>query len=559
MRSRTLLFLMVLPLSGVAASGIDTAAMNTGADPCADFYQYACGGWISKNPLPADRSRYGRFTEVGARTQDVLLDMLQGAAAAKPGRDAIDQKLGDFFASCMDTAAIAKRGLAPLKPELDRIRAIRSIDDLARETARLHRMGVKGLFVFASRADAKDSNRTIANLTQGGLSLPDRDYYLKSDAKSADALRRFEQHMTNMFRLAGHSPETAADEARQVRSVETRLAQASMDRVTNRIPEKTYHILSKKELVDLAPAFPWEAYSRDVDAPSFASLNIGQPDFIKQLGAELDSEPIEVWRAYLTYHLLHETAPLLPEAFEKEDFDFWGRYIGGAKEQRPRKYRCVEAVDAGLGDLLGQKYVETAFGAEAKEQITKLVEALERSMGKDIETLPWMTDETRKQALAKLHAITNNVGYPKKWRDYSKVRIVRDDYFGNALRAEENLSAHRIEKIGKPSDKSEWNNMTPPTVNAFYSSATNSINFPAGILQWPFFDPQRDIAVNYGAIGSVIGHEMTHGFDDSGRKYDGEGNLRDWWTAADAAEFEKRAACVANEYSNFSPDDLKLN
>jgi predicted metalloendopeptidase len=560
MRPHFFFILLAVPLAGEAASGVDTGAMNTAVDPCIDFYQYACGNWIAKNPLPADRSRFGRFTELGERTQKVLLNLLEAAAASKPDRSTLDQKIGDFFAACLDTARIEKSGFAPAKAELDRIRAVNNRDDLMREVARLHGMGVPALFVFTSRPDAKDSNRTIASLSQGGLSLPDREYYLKTDGKSVETRQRFEQHVENLLRLAGDTAQNAASEAKQVLEIEARLAQASQDRVANRDPEKTYHILNKRELTSLAPDFGWELYFREVNAPSFETLNVSQPDFVKQTSTVIASRPIDVWKAYLSYHWLRHVAALLPEPFEKEDFDFWGRYIGGAKEQRPRANRCVDAVDANLGDLLGQKYIDTAFGPQAKAQITELVAALDRGVEKDIEILPWMTPDTRKQAIAKLHAITNNVGYPKKWRDYSKVRVARGDYFGDSMRAAESNEAQRLEKIGKATDKSEWNNMTPPTVNAFYSSATNSINFPASILQWPFFDPERDRAVNYGGIGSVIGHEMTHGFDDSGRKYDGDGNLRDWWTATDAGEFEKRAACVANEYSNFSPvDGLNLN
>jgi putative endopeptidase len=557
---RNACLLCLLRLAAMAASSVDTAAMNQSADPCVDFYQYACGNWIASNPLPADRSRWGRFTELSQRTQKVLLDIVQNAAADKPDRSVLDQKIGDYFASCMDTAAIAGKGITPIKPELDRIRAIDTLNTVAVEVARLHQMGVGGFFLFGNRPDARDSDRTIASLTQGGLSLPDREYYLKTDTKSRDARQRFQQHVEKMFQLAGDSAEAAARQAGAVLDVETRLAEASLDRVSLRVPEKNYHILNRKELTDLAPAFEWEVYFSALGAPPFDTLNVGQPDYIRRFAATLVAEPVENWKAYLAYHLLREAAPRLAEPFDQEAFDFWGRYIGGAKQQRPRSYRCVEAVDAELGDLLGQKYIEVTFGAEAKTQITQLVEALDVALEKDIQTLPWMTEDTRKQAAAKLRAITNNVGYPKKWRDYSKVRVTREDYFANFIEAAQAVHQRRMERIGRPTDKSEWNNMTPPTVNAFYSSATNSINFPAGILQSPFFDPQRDVAVNFGGIGSVIGHEMTHGFDDSGRKYDGRGNLRDWWTATDAAEFEKRAACIADEYANFSPvDDLKLN
>jgi putative endopeptidase len=365
--------------------------------------------------------------------------------------------------------------------------------------------------------------------------------------------------MTKMFQLAGDSAEDAAVNAKLVIDMETILAKAAMDRVTMRDPNKTYHILTKQQVTQLAPNFAWDQYFQATGAPVFETLNVSQPDYIKQIAIDLADSSIESWRAYFAYHLLRQTAGTLPEAFENESFDFWGRYLSGAKEQRPRTARCVATVDHQLGDLLGQKYIELTFGADAKAQITQLVDALEKAMAEDIRTLPWMTDETKKAALAKLKAITNNVGTPKKFREYGKLTIARDDYFGNAVRTAEWAYLQRIEKIGKATDKTEWS-MTTPTVNAFYSAQNNTINFPAGILQPPFFDPRRDIALNYGGAGAVIGHELTHGFDDQGRKFDGDGNLRDWWTAADGAEFEKRAACIADEYSGFTAvDDVKLN
>jgi putative endopeptidase len=347
--------------------------------------------------------------------------------------------------------------------------------------------------------------------------------------------------------------------AQRVLDFETILAKAATDRVSLRDPNKTYHIMTRRQLAELMPDFAWDDYFKGAGAPAFDSLNVSQPDFVKQIARDLPAQPMDSWRAYFSYHLLRQNAVQLPAAFENEAFDFWNRYMTGAKEQRPRAMRCVASVDRQLGDLLGQKYIDLTFGADAKAKITQLVDALEKAMGEDIQQLPWMTDATKKAALAKLQAITNNVGVPKKWRDYGKLTIARDDYFGNSLRAAEAGYQQRIEKIGQPTDKTEWN-MTTPTVNAFYSPQSNSINFPAGILQPPFFDARRDIALNYGAVGAVIGHEMTHGFDDQGRKFDGDGNLRDWWTAADGAEFEKRAACVADEYSGFTAvDDLKLN
>ena len=541
------------------ASGLDTAAMNPSVDPCVDFYQYACGNWIAKNPLPADRARWGRFTELSEHNEKVLLDILQGAAVVSEKRSPLDQKTGDAYAACMDTATIEKRGIAPIKEEFDRIHAMENMPDMEAELVRLHRVGIGVLFNFSARPDAKDSNRTIAGIGQGGLSLPDREYYLKTDAKSVETRQRFVAHMTKMFQLAGDSAENAAVNAKLVIDLETILAKAAMDRVTMRDPNKTYHILTKQQVTQLASNFAWDQYFQATGAPAFETLNVSQPDYIKQVAIDLADSSIESWRAYFTYHLLRQTAGTLPEAFENESFDFWSRYLSGAKEQRPRTARCVAAVDRQLGDLLGQKYIELTFGGDAKAQITQLVDALEKAMAEDIRTLPWMTDETKKAALAKLKAITNNVGTPKKWREYGKLTIARDDYFGNAVRAAQWAYQQRIEKIGKPTDKTEWS-MTTPTVNAFYSAQNNTINFPAGILQPPFFDPRRDIALNYGGAGAVIGHELTHGFDDQGRKFDGDGNLRDWWTAADGAEFEKRAACIADEYSGFTAvDDVKLN
>ncbi len=559
---KRLLVLIALPalaLAADSASGVDTASMNKSADPCVDFYQYACGNWIAHNPLPADRARWGRFTELSDRNEKVLLDILQGAAVVRPGRPALDQKIGDYFTSCMDTAAINQRGITPLKPELDRIRGMASEEDVVAEIIQLHRMGIPVLFQFGSQPDAKDSTKTIASLGQGGLSLPDRDFYLKPDAKSVETRQRFQQHVAKMFVLAGDNAENAAAKAQAVMDFEMTLAKASADRVSMRDPNKRYHVMSKKELAALAPTFPWDDYFRNVGAPAFETLNVSNPDFFKQISANVPQDSVDPWKAYLEYHLLRATAMELSEPFENESFDFWQRFMTGARQPRPRQARCVVAVDRALGDLLGQKYIEVAFGADAKTQIAALVDALERSMAKDIQALPWMSDPTKRAALEKLKAITNNVGTPKKWRDYSKLSISRDDYMGNDMKTSQFLRGEMLQRIGKPTDKTEWG-MSTPTVNAFYSPQSNSINFPAGILQSPFFDPRRDIALNYGGAGVVIGHEMTHGFDDQGRKFDGNGNLRDWWTPQDGAEFEKRAACIANEYGNFTAvDDVKLN
>jgi putative endopeptidase len=559
-----ILFLLAFALCSFAqqkapSSGLDSAAMNKSADPCVDFYQYACGGWLTANPLPADRSRWARFTELSQHNEKVLLDILQGAAVQTANRKALDTKIGDAYAACMNTAAINKRGLAPIRPELDHILAMQNKADVVAEIARLHGMGVPALFLFGSRPDAKDSTRTIAILGQGGLSLPDREYYLKTDPKSVDIRKHFVEHMTKMFTLAGDTAENAAKHAQSVLDLETILAKDSMDRVSLRDPNKTYHLMTRAELSALVPSFPWDDYFKATGAPAFDKVNVSQPDFFKQIPTDLAGQSIDAWRSYLGFHLLHTFAAELPDTFEQADFDFWTRYLTGAKEERPRNARCVATVDRTLGDLLGQKYVELTFTPDAKRQITELVDALEKAMGEDIRSLPWMSETTKKAALEKLAAITNNVGTPDKWRDYSKVTISRDDYLGNTIRAAQAAHERMLSRIGQPTDRSEWT-MTTPTVNAFYNPPSNSINFPAGILQPPFFDPRRDKAYNFGAVGAVIGHEMTHGFDDQGRKYDAQGNVRDWWTPADAAQFEKRAACIADEYSGFTAvDDVKLN
>ncbi len=550
--------LFLLGALTAAAQSFTPAFLDKTADPCNNFYQYACGGWQAKNPVPADYARWGRFEELAERNQKIMRDILEASAAAS-SRGPIDQKIGDYYASCMDEAAIEKKSLAPLKPELDRIEALKSVRDLPTLLARLHALGTDSIFRFGSQPDIKNSTQTIAVTAQGGLGLPDRDYYLNQDPRSVELRAKYLAHVRKMFELAGTPAADAEAKAKAVLEIETSLAKASLDRVTRRDPYKTYHKLTRKELAALSPSFDWNRYITARATPAFDSLNVQNPDFVRDIESLLKSESLGSWKAYLSWQLLHTAAPTLPKAFVDENFDFFGRTLSGQKELQPRWKRCVSAADADLGEALGQKYVEKNFPPEAKKRMLSLVAAIEGAMETDLKDLAWMTPETKKRALEKLHAVTNKIGYPDKWRDYSALKIVRGDALGNSLRSNEFAEAYDLAKIGKPVDPKEWG-MTPPTVNAYYNPTMNNINFPAGILQPPFFDAKADDAVNYGGIGAVIAHELTHGFDDQGRKYDAHGNLADWWTEQDAKEFEKRAQCFVDEYGAFTAvDNVKLN
>ncbi len=539
-------------------SGFDIKALDKSADPCVDFYQYACGTWMVNNPIPADQSVWGRFSELAERNRVILRDILEKSSANDPKRSDLEQKIGDYYASCMDEKAIDNKGVAPLKPELERIAAIPDKATLVDELVRLHYVGVNALFAFGSEQDFKDSSQVIARADQGGLGLPDRDYYLKTDPPSVAIRKQYQAHVQKIFQLLGESQQKAATDAQVVMNIETALAKGSLDRVSRRDPAKVYHKLSKQELVSLSPSFAWPKYFEGVGSPPIESLNVAVPDFFKQMETLLKATSLDNWKTYLTWHLAHAEAPLLPTPFVNEDFEFFGKILTGTKEIRPRWKRCVALTDNELGEALGQKYVDLTFGVEGKQRTLKMVQALEKALARDITDLPWMTPTTKQQALEKLRAITNKIGYPERWRDYSRVKIVRGDALGNSERADEFEFKRQLAKIGQPVDRTEWQ-MTPPTVNAYYDAQMNNINFPAGILQPPFYDNNMDGAVNFGAIGAVIGHELTHGFDDEGRQFDPKGNLRDWWTKQDAEAFEKRATCIADEYSGFTAvDDVKL-
>ncbi|HZR31015.1 MAG TPA: M13 family metallopeptidase [Terriglobales bacterium] len=537
----------------------DINALDRKVDPCTDFYQFACGGWMARNPIPPDQSTWGRFNQLFEYNQAILHQILEKYAPNDPTRTPVQQKIGDFYASCMDESTVESKGLQPLQPELDRIAALKNKSELANEIARLHQIGVNGLFQFTSGQDAKDATQEIAQADQGGLGLPDRDYYLKDDPKSQETRQKYTEHVQNMFRLLGEPQPQATGDAKTVMEIETALAKVSMTRVDRRVPENVYHKLPIQQLASMTPAFSWDQYLSAVNAPPISGLNVRVPDFFKGINGLLDSTSLDNWKTYLRWHLVHAAAPLLAKGFVDENFSFYGKTLTGAEQIRPRWKRCVSMTDDDLGEALGQPYVQQTFGGEGKERTLKMVHELEKSLGEDITQLPWMTEATKKAALVKLHNIANKIGYPDHWRDYSKVQIVRGDALGNDMRATDFEFHRQLNKIGKPVDRGEWQ-MSPPTVNAYYDSQMNDINFPAGILQPPFYDNHIDDAVNYGGIGMVIGHELTHGFDDRGRKYDAHGNLNDWWTQEDAKEFEKRAECIVNEYAGFTAvDDVKLN
>jgi len=536
----------------------DINAMEKSVDPCVDFYQYACGNWLKSNPIPADQAEWGRFDELHERNQMILRNILEKASADNPNRSSNDQKIGDFYYSCMDEAGIEAKGTAPLKSIMERIDEVTDKSQLPALVGQLHSSGVEALFAFGSEPDAKDSMMEIAGTDQGGLGLPDRDYYLKTDAKSVEMRNAYVQHVTNMFKLLGESPDKAAAHAKTVINLETELAKASMDRVERRDPNKVYHKMTTAQLQALSPAFTWKEYFAIIGSPSFDSLDVSVPDFVKGMNQLVANRDLEDIKTYLRWQTAHRAAPLLPKAFVDENFAFYGKTLTGAKEIRPRWKRCVSFANGDLGEALGEAYVAQQFPPESKAATLKMVHELEAALKNDITQLPWMTAETKKQALDKLAHIENKIGYPDKWRDYSTLKIVRGDALGNGRRANEFEFKRELKKIGKPVDRTEWG-MTPPTVNAYYNPQENNINFPAGILQPPFYDPKVDDAVNFGAIGAVIGHELTHGFDDSGSDFDAQGNLRNWWTAKDREQFDKLEQCFVNEYDGFvAVDDVHL-
>ena len=536
--------------SSSSSSGVDLSAIDKSANPCQDFYAYACGNWIRNNPVPPQYAIWGRFNQLADQNEQVLRGILEDSEKHQK-RSPLDQKIGAFYEACMDEAAIERAGSKPLRAELDRIQAINDKDTLTREIARLHNQNINVFFAFGSSPDADNARMTIASADQGGLGLPDKDYYFRKDPKSEETRQKYVEYIARMFTLLGDSGNEAGVKARAVLALESNLATAALNRVDRRDPHLTHHKMSTTDFEALTPELNFNLYFVDTNAPTFTQMNVAVPDFYKNLGRLLDTTGMNDIKSYLTFHLASSYAPNLSKDFVDANFDFYDRYLTGAQELQPRWKRCVQATDRNLGDALGQKYVEKAFAGQSKERTLELVNLIEQQMEADINSLSWMSEATKQQALAKLHGVTNKIGYPEKWKDYSTVEVSKKDFLSDVEQAREYEARRDVNKIGKPVDRKEFG-MTPPTVNAYYSPLQNNINFPAGILQPPFYNKSADMAINFGAIGAVIGHELSHGFDDQGRKFDADGNLRDWWTAQDGDEFKKRAECISNEYSGFS-------
>ena len=531
--------------------GLDLTDFDRSVRPCDDFYQFANGGWFKRNPIPAAYPAWGLAQKLEQSNQEVLRDILEDAARDKKAAAGSNwQKIGDFYSSCMNESQVESAGLKALGPEIGRIAKIENVAGLQEEIARLHRAGVNVLFGFGSQQDYQDSTQVIAAARQGGLGLPDRGYYTRDDAESNKTREAYIQHVTNMFKLMGDDSAKSEAEAKTVMQIEMSLARASMDLVALRVPENIYHKLPIAEVQSLTPHFSWDLYYRHTDSPSVSSMNVAQPEFFKAADAALGSVPLTDWQVYLRWHLVHSFARALPSKFVEEDFNFFGRTLTGEKELLPRWRRCVQETDAQLGEALGQYYVQRKFPPEAKAKALLMVKNLIAALRDDLATLDWMSSATREQALKKLSAINVKIGYPDKWRDYSPLKVDLGPYAGNVLRGVEFAFAYDVGKIGKPVDRGEWD-MTPPTVNAYYTPFLNEVVFPAGILQPPYFDPNRDDAMNYGDIGGSIGHELTHGFDDEGAKFDAQGNLNDWWAPEDLKTFEARGECIVKQFDAF--------
>ncbi len=540
---------------------LDIDSMDKSIDPCVDFYQYSCGGWMMHNPIPADQANWSVYGKLYQDNQRFLWGILDDLSGKSSSRTINQQKIGDFFGACMDESAAEKLGASLLKPFLARIRGMKSRKDLPTVLAAIHleTQGDGFLFGFGSNQDFENSESIIAFASAGGLSLPDRDYYTKEDQHSIELRQKYVAHVQKMLQLLGDKPDVARREADKIMDIETSLAKASLTRVEQRDPYKLFHKVDFKGLQALTPSFDWAAYIKGTGLPPQATFNVTQPAFFQEVEKQLRANSLDDIKTYLRWHLLHAQAPYLSAAFVNEDFEYFGKTLHGVPQLRPRWKRCVGLTDGMLGEALGQEFVSRAFSPELKQKALTMTRQIEQAMQDDINQLGWMSPATKQKALEKLHSIVNKIGYPDKWRDYSSVRIERNDFLGNVERATIFESKRQLAKIGKPLDRGEWM-MTPPTVNAYYDPQMNDINFPAGVLQPPLYDPRMDDAPNYGNTGGTIGHELTHGFDDEGRQFDAKGNLKDWWTKEDAENFTTRAQCIVDQYAKYTVvDDIKIN
>jgi putative endopeptidase len=572
-RTALLITVIALALAAAAQSGsdqlptlnhFDPTQADQSLNPCTDFYKYACSKWTTANPIPADQPTWSSASPLRLWNETVLRQTLEKAAPSNKSRSAVEQKIGDYYAACMDVPGRNAMGTKPIAADLDRINKLKDKTGIAAEVARLHssfpgawqgddNQTSAALFGFSGSQDLDDATMVIAGVDQGGLALPSKAFYLNDDERSKQVRAKYQEHVRKMFVLAGEPEQQATADAATVLAIETDLARAQMDNVKRRDPKNLNNKMTLAELRALTPSFDWQQYLKLVGAPSPHHYLVSSPDYFRGLETALKAHPLDHWKTYLRWHELHGAAPYLTQGFLEENFDMYGRTLAGTQALLPQWRRCVRVVDRDLGEALGQAYVERAFPPDSKQRMLKMVHALEDALGRDIQELDWMTPATKQRATEKLKAIEEKIGYPNRWRDYSSVKVVPDSYVGNVSQAT-TFEFHRsLNKIGKPVDRGEWQ-MTPPTIDAYYDPQLNTINFPAGILQPPFFDAQRDEAVNYGAIGIVIGHEITHGFDDQGRKFDAKGNLQDWWTEKDAAEYEKRGKCISDQYTQEVPD-----
>ncbi len=543
--------------------GLDLTSMDPSADPCTSMYKYACGNFREYHPIPADQSGVDPFYILYNVNTQSLSGILQKAAAGGASRTPDEQKIGDYYKACMDTAAIEAKGLDPLKPMLDEIDALGEGNaaklKLAALLGKMQRDGVDAFFGYGEQQDFKDATKQIAEIGQGGLGMPEKDYYLRTGAADQKLRDQYVAHVAKMLALAGSSTEQADKDAHAVMAMETALAKASMGVVDLREPEKTYHLQPIATFEASLAGVNFPAFEDAIHSPHVTEINNATPDYWPALLQQIRSADMATIKAYLRYHLLTTVAGRLPKRFDEENFDFYGRILNGQPEQQARWKRCSNSVNSALGEALGKVYVEQYFAGDSKEKMLQMVHDIEAAMSRDIDQIDWMSPATKVKAHEKLRAVANKIGYPDKWRDYSKLEISPTDALGNSLRANAFENDRQLAKIGKPVDKLEWG-MTPPTVNAYYDDSMNDINFPAGILQPPFFGRSQDDAVNYGHIGGIIGHELTHGFDDEGKKFDGKGNLSDWWTAEDTKKFQARTDCLVKEYGNFlAVDDIKVN